>query len=117
MKSSKKLTYIALTGLAYYLLVRFTEFSLACPFYYLTGYKCPGCGITTMVLALLDRDWQAAKQANTFLFYTLPILAISIMVYQANSMVVVKNSRIYKGFICIYAIALILFGLYRNINN
>ena len=46
---------------------------LPCPFRLVTGLACPGCGITTMLLALGRGDIAAAFAANPFLFATAPV--------------------------------------------
>lgn len=45
-----------------------------CPLHLLTGLKCPACGITTAVLALLHGDVSAAFAANPGLAVSLPVL-------------------------------------------
>ena len=46
-----------------------------CPLHLLTGLKCPACGITTAILALLEGDVGAAVAANPGLAFSLPVLA------------------------------------------
>lgn len=115
MSISKNYLYFALTGLAYYLFIKLTDFSLPCPFHYLTGYKCPGCGITTMLLELSNGNWQAAREANVFLFYTLPLLALFTIITQASAEHRVQNGKLYNNLLVVYALALLSFGIYRNI--
>ena len=100
-------------GGLYYVIVRYTAFSLPCPFRYLTGYLCPGCGITTLLLALGAGDIAAAKAANIFLFYTLPWLLMSIALrsYLPPRYVRLLDKTIYP----VYAAILICFGIYRNL--
>ncbi len=45
-----------------------------CPLHLLTGLKCPACGITTAILALLHGDVNAAFAANPGLAFSLPVL-------------------------------------------
>lgn len=45
-----------------------------CPFHLITGLKCPACGITTAILALLHGDAGAAFAANPGLAVSLPVL-------------------------------------------
>lgn len=99
-------------GALYYVIVRYTAFSLPCPFRYLTGYLCPGCGITTLLLALAQGDFAAARSANIFLLYTLPFLAVSIVVraYYGSARTQYLDKLVYP---C-YTAALLIFGVYRN---
>lgn len=46
-----------------------------CPFHFVTGLHCPGCGSTRAVLALLHGEWVRALQLNALLVLTLPALA------------------------------------------
>ena len=62
-------------GAAYAVLIAMLGRGLYCPFWRLTGLKCPGCGVTRMCLALLRLDWAEAWQANAALLLALPVLA------------------------------------------
>lgn len=108
----KKYFIIAAAGALYYFLVTAAGYSLPCPFRYLTGYLCPGCGITTLLLALAQGDFAAARSANVFLFYTLPFLAASIVAraYLGSARTRYLDKLVYP---C-YASALLIFGVYRN---
>ena len=63
-------------GLGYALWIRFTGLGVPCPFHAVTGWLCPGCGVTRMCLALFRWDWPAAWNANPVLLMTLPVLAV-----------------------------------------
>ena len=68
-------------GIAAFLYVGFTEWtglSLACPFRWLTGLQCPGCGATRMVTALLHGRWEAAWQANPLLLLAMPWILLLV---------------------------------------
>ena len=54
-------------GFAYYLAARFF-FAVPCMFRTLTGFKCPGCGITHMLVAELQLDFAQAYTANPALY-------------------------------------------------
>lgn len=103
---------VLLTG--YYILVKYTEISLPCPFRALTGWLCPGCGITTMFLALADGNVAAAKQANIFLFYTLPILAFLLLLQACWHNVKLKR-LLNKLILPAYLASLIIFSILRNL--
>jgi len=45
-----------------------------CPFYWLTGYKCPGCGSQRVVHHLLNLDLKGAFDANPLLFIAIPYI-------------------------------------------
>jgi hypothetical protein len=45
-----------------------------CPFNWLTGYKCPGCGSLRGIHALLHGDFARAWELNAALFFALPAI-------------------------------------------
>ena len=47
-----------------------------CPFYWLTGLYCPGCGCTRALHALLHGDIAQAWAMNPLLVSTLPLIAL-----------------------------------------
>lgn len=114
LKENKTILFWFILGGLYYFFVKYMSLSLPCPFRYVTGYLCPGCGITTMFIALSEGDIGAAKKANTFLFYTLSWLLLSIVVrryFLPDRYVSVLDKLLYPA----YFLLLIGFGVYRNL--
>ena len=75
----KLLTGIVITisvGLLYYAVVRIFDIGLPCPFRYVTGLCCPGCGTSRLAVALLQLDFKAAFYAQPVLFCFLIPLAV-----------------------------------------
>lgn len=63
-------------GGLYALIVQRTGFGIPCLFRVITGWKCPGCGITTMCIALLKLELQTAYESNQALFLLSPIFLV-----------------------------------------
>lgn len=86
-----------------------------CPLYYFFDYDCPGCGVTRMCEAILRGDFYQAFRYNCFVFVTAPILAI-LYIWQAIKFIwtgkIIKNLDI---ILFIYAFALTIFGILRNL--
>lgn len=54
--------------------------SWPCPFHLLTGWDCPGCGGTRMLVSLLRGDVLAALRHNAFLLLVgLPVAAATLL--------------------------------------
>ena len=110
----KRTGIIVLLGLAYGCFADITGISVPCPVRYLTGVLCPGCGITTFFLSVAHGDLHSAKQANAFIFYTLPLLIV--FCYYG---VIASHSRVSflvnRFLMPLYLVALLAFGIYRNI--
>lgn len=64
-------------GFAYYLAARFF-FAVPCMFRTLTEFKCPGCGITHMLVAELQLDFAQAYAANPALYLLQPVIGYFI---------------------------------------
>jgi hypothetical protein len=85
---------------------RLQDFLLPCPFKYLTGIDCPGCGFQRSLIALLQGNFQ-----KSFLIYPpiIPLLAISAW-WLADSIFKIDGTKhIFKKslFITVSAIVLI----------
>lgn len=71
VRSLQKLAMVLGAGLAYYLFVRLTGWGIPCIFYLVSGFYCPGCGVSRMCMALLRLDLPAAFRANPLLMILL----------------------------------------------
>ena len=65
---------LLLVGLAYLAFVLISGYRLPCPFFSLTGLSCPGCGVTRMIVALVEGDLPRAFASNPFLLLSSPLL-------------------------------------------
>ncbi|MCR5833272.1 MAG: DUF2752 domain-containing protein [Selenomonadaceae bacterium] len=105
-----------LLGIAYFLWVKFTGLSLPCPFHYLTGYYCPGCGITTMILSLSAGDMQSAFVANRALFLLIPGIIWLIIQDQTDLLMQTPKQRsVHKALLLSVLICLLIYGIVRNV--
>ena len=104
-------------GLCYFILCKITDFRIPCIFHKITGFYCPGCGVTRMCLALLQFDIKAALQNNFLIFISLPFLIFYAM-RQINRYIKYGKQTISKRqsvFFSILAVLLVLFGILRNL--
>jgi len=84
----KKCLLVGAIGLTYYLWVRMTNLYIPCIFKRLTGFRCPGCGITHMIMAVCRLDFLTAWNENPFLFVALPVMGI---VYAVNAVFYIQK--------------------------
>ncbi|MBO5199218.1 MAG: DUF2752 domain-containing protein [Lachnospiraceae bacterium] len=118
MKNRNRFTGILIllgTGFAYFVWLKVTGLAIPCMFRIVTGWLCPGCGITTLIMNLTECNFAAAYQANPFLFVTGPLLAAELLYYAWLRYKGRKLPSWNNGLIIVYAIALCLFGAVRNL--
>ncbi len=105
-------------GILYLLFVKSTGRSIPCIFHFLTGYNCPGCGITRAFTALAAGDPETARQANLFLWYTSPVIT-GYGLYRFYKSVW-KNDDAFSAseivFLTFFLIMTVTWGIYRNIH-
>lgn len=104
-------------GLLYAHLVRVIGFGIPCIFHVVTGLDCPSCGVTRMCLSLLRLDFAAAYRYNAAILVLSP-LGIAVAARQAWLYVKTghpKLSKIEMGIISFLIVALLVFGVWRNI--
>lgn len=106
---------LTLLGFVYLLLIDL-GISIPCFFYKLTGFYCPGCGITRMFLSMLCLDFYQAFRFNPFLFILLPFfLILGIFQYKRwlfNQKYVVIPNFVWNSLLIIT----ILYGILRNLD-
>ena len=108
---------IGLIGGIYFLLMLFTPLRIPCPIRAITGYQCPGCGVTRMVMALARLDVRQAFRENPYVLCILPVL-IPWGIWRTKKYIE-EDSPGYSIFEVILLVILlagaILFGIIRNI--
>ncbi|MEE3468267.1 MAG: DUF2752 domain-containing protein [Eubacterium sp.] len=90
---------------------------IPCVFFEVTGLRCPGCGVTHMMLSLIQLDFDGAFHANQALFILLPFfvffgIKITIRYIRTGSLRLTNAEKI----ICFIVIVLLLiFAILRNL--
>lgn len=114
-KEIRYLLMIIGIGFGYYLWLNFTHLGIPCPFRTITGWLCPGCGITHMLIALIQLDFHTAYLENPFLLLTLPFLIGEILYQRYLQLTKQVNPQWNQVLLWLYVIALIIFGILRNL--
>ena len=90
---------------------------LKCPWYVLTEWQCPFCGLQRFIHALLHGDVVAAWHYNPLLWFLLPYL---VFLAAGNVSARIATSRLYR-FLTLRCVAIVvltitlLWGIFRNI--
>ncbi len=103
-------------GLLYAAFCTWSGWAIPCPFRLLTGWRCPGCGVTRMCLALLRLDLPAAWAANPGLLLLAPfllLLLLSMAVRYIRTGARLPTRREQAGIWCAVGY-LLLYGVLRN---
>ena len=103
-------------GILYIAVHKATGFHLSCPFYGLTGLYCPGCGVSRMLLNILELDFMSALSSNCVLFVMTPYFAVIILKYLLRYIISGKRGiSAFDNRLCYCAVAILLaFAVVRN---
>ena len=114
----RPVTYLCVlaVGVVYFIRLKLTGIGIPCIFHELTGWSCPGCGVTTLIMSIAAGRPDLARAANPFLFYTWPLI-LGFLIW--NEVKVIKGKtykadKIINILLIFYIIALIAFGVLRN---
>jgi hypothetical protein len=108
---------ILLAGILYAVFVRLTGLAVPCIFRTLTGWQCPGCGITRACLSLLKGEIRTSFSYNPFLYIAGPCIIYLIVRGDLNY---IKRDTYRRGtadtvLIYILIVAALIFGVVRNL--
>ena len=67
---------IVLLGLTYALFIQCTGLGIPCVFRLVTGYRCPGCGMTHAAMALIHGQPKTAFRENPLSLSVVPLLLL-----------------------------------------
>ena len=103
-------------GLAYYLFVSLTNVGIPCPFRLVTGWQCPGCGISRMLIAFIRLDPVTAFHCNPAVFLTGPFILFFLIRSDADYIRTGRSSvNKYQIFWIAELVLLLVFGVVRNL--
>lgn len=90
---------------------------IPCLFHEVTGFYCPGCGVSRMCLALFRLDFKAAFRANPVILLLLPAGLVIALQMAVRYVKTGKHLPTRAQTIAIYFMIgiLLLFGLLRNL--
>ena len=113
-RNDKTLFVVFGLGIGYFIWLRLSGPAIPCLFRKITGWLCPGCGITTLILCLARLDLAGAFAANPFLFVTWPLLAAGIL-YSSHLQKQRKDlPKWMEWLLMAYTIGFCIFGIFRN---
>lgn len=112
----KKYLIVLGAGILYFVFTSVTKIGIPCPFRLITGFQCPGCGISRMLISLVHLDFVSAYHYNPFILLTSPII-LFIIVYSDYRYIKTGDGSFGKwNFILMAELAgLLIFGILRNI--
>ena len=108
---------VCLLGGVYAFICTHFNVGIPCPFRKLTGFLCPGCGVSRLCLCLLRLDFSGAWAANPVIFSLLPfgaVLAVrfSIRYVKSGCRKLNKAETVLTYAACV---VLLVYGVIRNL--
>ena len=93
-----------------------TGFFPACPFRWLTGFTCPGCGTTRALHQILHGHFATAFMLNPLFLLAMPFLLFALLRY---SVIVIRGgvprpNALPAPFIYAIFVAIVSFWIFRN---
>ena len=108
---------IVLLGLAYALFIQCTGLGIPCAFRLVTGYRCPGCGMTHAAMALIHGQPKTAFRENPLSLSVVPLLLL-YGAYRAEVYIRTARTDFRKWeivFLGVLWVVVLLFWLLRNL--
>lgn len=89
-----------------------------CPLHFLTGYKCPGCGVQRAIHQLLHLNLAEALHFNALFVLSLPlIIASGVIEVFKDKLVKSYNVITHPTFATVIFVIVIVWWIVRNIYN
>ena len=94
-------------------------FGIPCIFHEITGFYCPGCGITRAIESVISLNFYQAFRYNMLVTLLLPFFVVCV-VDEIYCYIVDRKKTLYSkiptNFLIVLLIITILFGILRNIS-
>ena len=116
IKVSISFSILILIGVFYYLVTCFTGLYIPCYIRLITGFRCPGCGISHMLINIFHMNFTAAFKSNQLLFITSPII-IAMIIRNVYCYIRYNNYKTDKWIDIISLILIALFIIFTVLRN
>ena len=102
-------------GVLYWIVILLVGAGLPCLFYELTGFRCPGCGVSRMLIAIGHLEFAEAFAHNRFLFVTGPLILLYLACVEGKYVLYGSRSMgKWEIFLWIEIGLALAFGVLRN---
>lgn len=102
---------IAILVIALYLWINRTFFPVSCIWVAITGFPCPGCGLTRAGMALLKGNFKEAFQIHPFI-YIIVAMALVFCIYRY---ILKRSQKVFVKYALVVVIAMLCFYVYRMV--
>ena len=115
-RALKTAAVLLVLGLSYALFTRLTGLYIPCVFHLVTGWACPGCGISHFFQDLLRLDFAGAVQQNLAVAVLLPIWALAELAWFFLRIRWLRpNGPVMTALTWVSLVLLLVFGVLRNL--
>ena len=90
---------------------------LPCIFHKITGFYCPGCGVTRMLISIFKLEFYQAFRYNVYLFLLLIITIVYQIIKLITYKLLTKKIRLNNYIYILLLMTTIAFGILRNLPN
>ena len=104
-------------GICYLIFYRVTDIGIPWVLKLVTGYKCPGCGMTHAIAEITKGNIKRAVEYNPLSVSVLPVMCV-YLIYRAYRYVKDKSDEFKKWEVALLVIVLLItvgYGILRNI--
>lgn len=111
LQDIKSAKWAVILIIAYFVILKRYLHSL-CPLVILTGFPCPGCGLTRAAFAVLHLDFARAWEIHPFIF---PIIILAVVFCAERYIFCRSEMKVSKWMAIIIMTAMIVFYIWRMI--
>lgn len=117
VKILKPILVLALIGAIYFFIFIKTGVGIPCLFRKITGYMCPGCGMTHAIASILTGDIKAAWNYNELSITIVPIVCLYLLyrVVREKKQVKVEFYLWEYFLLAVLFVIVVAYGFMRNI--
>ncbi len=100
---------IAILFIIIYLGLKRVLFPISCIWVAITGFPCPGCGLTRAGIALLKGEFKEAFRIHPFIY----VIALLLLLFCVYRYILRRSQKVFVKYAIVVIIAMLCFYVYR----